>query len=250
MHYWYKCSGAYPYRWARASKPGKPSTIACPLQHFVNIKFYASAGGMKQPITDIDLMLRLQKDDVRAFDQVFEYFYSGLIYFAVSIVSNKQEGEDIVMDTFRKFWQLRHNFETVANIKAFLYITTRNACFNYLKYAQRQTTNRKKFADESMEESDGAVELKMIEAETLQIIYNAVKQLPKKCKKVFEMTYFEGMNNHEISRELGISISTITSQRSRAIQLLKANLNGIEWVVVYGLLMERLVMQMAIGSFF
>jgi RNA polymerase sigma-70 factor (family 1) len=194
---------------------------------------------MKQPFTDIDLLVQLQKDDARAFDQVFEHFYSGLLYFAVAIVSNKQEGEDIVMDTFRKFWQLRHNFETVANIKAFLYITTRNACFNYLKYAQRQTVNRKKFTDETTDEIDGAVELKMIEAETLQIIYNAVKQLPKKCRKVFELTYFEGLNNHEISKELGISISTITSQRSRAIHLLKESLSGVEWVVVYGLLMEQ-----------
>lgn len=193
---------------------------------------------MKQPIADIDLIARLQKDDARAFDQVFEYFYPALLYFAVAIIYNKQEGEDIVMDTFRKFWQLRNNFETVPNIKAFLYITTRNACFNYLKYAQRQTSNKKKWFDAATGEADENMERMMIESETLRIIYDAVKQLPKKCRRVFELTYFEGMNNHEISKEMGISISTITSQRSRAIHLLKENLNGIEWIVVYWCLVE------------
>lgn len=185
---------------------------------------------------ELQIATRLEQNDPKAFEEIFKVFFPSLVYFAASIVSSKEEGEDIAMESFRKFWQMRHNFQTLVNIRAFLFITTRNACLNYLKSAQHQRTSRNTCGEQDDYDHPGyeqAVDLMMIEAETLQIIYNAVKKLPKKCRLIFELTYFEGKSNREIAKQLNISTSTITSQRSRAIQFLKEDLHGIEWLLVY-----------------
>jgi RNA polymerase sigma-70 factor (ECF subfamily) len=58
-------------------------------------------------------------------------------------VSSQQDGEDLVKDTFVKLWQTHADFDTPQNIKAFLYITTRNACLNFLRYLQVKESSRK-----------------------------------------------------------------------------------------------------------
>lgn len=184
---------------------------------------------------ELQITTRLQQNDPKVFDEIFKVFYPSIRYFAASIVSSREEGEDIAMESFRKLWQIRHNFQTLVNIKAFLFITARNACLNYLKSAQRQRTSRNVLQEEDDNDHsvyEPAIDRMLIEAETLQIIYNEVKKLPKKCRQIFELTYFEGKSNREIAKQLNISTSTITSQRSRALQLLRENLSGIEWMLI------------------
>jgi RNA polymerase sigma-70 factor (ECF subfamily) len=38
------------------------------------------------------------------------------------------------------------------------------------------------------------------------------------------MGYLEGMKNHEIAKELGISVNTVKTQKQRALQLLRLKL--------------------------
>lgn len=184
---------------------------------------------MGKSFNEEELSARLEADDPRAFDYVFDLFYASIAYFAGNIVSNKEEGEDIAMETFRKFWVLRANFKTLNNIKAFLYITARNSCLNYLKSAHNQRTGRNPMPNDDTTGYEQGIENMMIESETIKLIYKEVKKLPKKCRQIFEMTYFDGFSNREIAKMLGISTSTITSQRSRAMLLLKENLKNVEW---------------------
>ena len=58
-------------------------------------------------------------------------FGHSLRFFAYSIIRNKATAEEIVSDSFYKLWQRREKVRSIDNIKAFLYISTRNACYDY-----------------------------------------------------------------------------------------------------------------------
>ena len=56
----------------------------------------------------------------------------------------------------------------------------------------------------------------MIETEIFSRLRKAIEKLPRECRKVFELCYFEGMNNEKAAQTLRISIETVKAQKKRA----------------------------------
>lgn len=74
-----------------------------------------------------------QAGDNRAFADVYNLHYARLLALTVFWINNEQAGEDIVQDTFVKLWIKRAEYNGLQHIEAFLRVTARNACLDYLK---------------------------------------------------------------------------------------------------------------------
>jgi RNA polymerase sigma-70 factor (ECF subfamily) len=150
-------------------------------------------------------------------------FFPSLCFFAKRLVDNDAEGEDIAADSFIKLINRHDSFDTLPNIKAFLYITTRNACLNYLRFSQRQSASRKDLAHLQEKTEEHALS-HMVHAEVLREVEYEIEQLPRRCKEIFKLIYYERKSADEIAEQLGISINTVWVQRAKAIQLIRTNL--------------------------
>src|SRR5262245_9049001 len=84
--------------------------------------------------------------DPRALQVIFKQFYGPLCLFAERMLRDRPVAEDIVGETMVKLWNRHTDFENIQNVKAFLYITTRNACLNMLKQMQRESLSKKQLA--------------------------------------------------------------------------------------------------------
>jgi RNA polymerase sigma-70 factor (family 1) len=146
-----------------------------------------------------------------------------LCLFAERLLNDRAAAEDIVGESFIKLWNKRGDFKTTQNIKAFMYITVRNACLNYLKQAKRDSLNQKQLAYLTGEKEEFVLN-EMIRAEVLKEIMNEIDNLPEQCKKVLKLGYLEGLKNQEIAKLMNISVHTVKNQKARAIQLLKTRL--------------------------
>lgn len=164
-----------------------------------------------------------KKGDARALQVIFKQFYGPLCLFAERMLRDRPAAEDIVGDTFLKLWNRHTDFENLQNIKAFLYITTRNASLNMLKQMQRESLSKKQLAYLSGDK-DGFILNDIIRSEVLSEIYREIEKLPEQCRKIFKMSYFEGKKNQEIAAMLEISVHTVKNQKARAIQLLRVKL--------------------------
>jgi RNA polymerase sigma-70 factor (ECF subfamily) len=192
---------------------------------------------MKQQI-NTDIISGFHKGNSRAFDLLFDMFFPALCYFANKLIEDRQEAEDIVLDTFQKLWARREHFETMPNIKAFLYITVRNTCLNYLRHRETQRKRTRELVKLLPDRFEEDAEQQRIRAEVMKNIYSEIEKLPKKCREVFELIYFEGMKANEIAEQLQISESTVRNQKVRALQLLKTALSGRELLVLYIILAQ------------
>lgn len=172
--------------------------------------------------TETQIIDGLKNNDSRVFDHLFNEYYTQLQYFAERLVSSREEAQDIVITVFRKFWTLKENFQTANNIKAFLYITIRNQCLDYLRYRQRLNEVKKEYETylHSAEELKQAEHF-IIESDLISKIYKEVQKLPNRCREIFILTYFKGLKTKEIASALQISESAVTTQRSLAIKYLK-----------------------------
>jgi RNA polymerase sigma-70 factor (ECF subfamily) len=176
---------------------------------------------MEHPELNPDVIIEFQKGDPHAFTYFFQLHYRPLCYFASQLVGNQQDAEDIVKDTYVKLWQKHPDFATPQNIKAFLYITTRNACLNFLRHLQVRESSRKELLYLEAEKGQELVVNQMIRAELMQEIYTEIEKLPEKRRMVFKLAYLEGLKNDEIADHMHISIHTVKEHKGKALQFLR-----------------------------
>lgn len=183
------------------------------------------------------LIVPFNTGEEKAFAYFFDLHYKSLCYFAMPITQDEQQAEDIVSDCLFKLWQNRGNFKTAQNIKAFLYISCRNACLNYLRNLKRRNSAQELYFAQ-LQYSEETILFQIIETEILSILSKEIEELPYKCKEVFKMIYFDNMSTDEIALLLNISVKTVRGHKARAIELLKTQLikKGVSKVVMLAFL--------------
>jgi RNA polymerase sigma-70 factor (family 1) len=164
-----------------------------------------------------------QQGSKDAFAAVYNMHYSRLYGFIKKLVDDKEEAQDITAETFVKLWKLHARFNTQDNIKAFLYITARNACMDFLRYRQRQTTNRQEFGYVLLQQEENTPTSSNDEIKTLVLkqIHSEIENLPPQCKRIFKMAWLEGRKNAEIAEKLELTEQTIRNQKARAVKILR-----------------------------
>lgn len=171
------------------------------------------------------------KQDIKYLHQVQLGQESGLIYFmskfgkslrffAYSIIQNKEVAEEIVSDSFYKLWVGREKVKSVNSIKAFLYIITRNACYDYAGLPKNNLkTGEAALVD--LVEPDTDILMQMIYVELVELVIQEVSNLPEQQATVFRMSYLEGLSTQEICEHLGTTTNTVYFARSKALSTLK-----------------------------
>ena len=176
---------------------------------------------MEQPDFNPDIIHAFRKGDSQAFDTFFRLHYRPLCYFAAQMVGNTPDAEDIAKDAFVKLWHRHADFDSPNTIKGFLYVTTRNACINFLRRLKVKNTFSREFAYLEDSRRDELVLNQLIRAEFMQEIYTEIEKLPEKRREVFKLAYFEGLKNDEIAERLDISVFTVKVHKGKALTSLR-----------------------------
>ena len=159
--------------------------------------------------------------DDEAFTKVFDEFYLPLCFFATRLLNRDEEAaEDVVSEVFLKLLEQKGHYESYLEIKGWLYISTKNKCFNYLKRINRNAASEKGYALVS-EHEEKAVLAKITKAEVVKEIYILIEGLPPGCRKIMRLSYFEGLDNEGIAHRLKLSVHTVKNQKARGIMLIR-----------------------------
>ena len=164
------------------------------------------------------------QDQVNNIEIIFKEYYSSLCYFASQFLKNEEVIEDLVQDVFIALLEKKVFFQSEVHLKNFLYLSIRNACLNYL----RSSRSKERYVTSLMrEEQLENFEENIILTEIHRELTAAVEKLPEECRKVFNLCYFQGLDNESTARELGLSINTVKAQKARGKKILKENLKDI-----------------------
>lgn len=156
--------------------------------------------------------------------QLFDTYYTRLVYFSTQIVGNREAAEDIAQEAFIKYWNQKPDIAShPMAIKNYLYNTVKHASLNVARHQKVKDNYAASVGDlTAMAES---LEDAVIHAEVLAQLHSALSALPASCQRISKMCYLEGMKNQEVALELGISINTVKTQKQRALQLLRLKLS-------------------------
>jgi RNA polymerase sigma-70 factor (family 1) len=172
---------------------------------------------------------RFQQGDRREFQRVYESCYDALYIFAYNLIRKEAEAQDITTETFIKLWRLKENFESLSNIRAFLYVTSRNACIDHLRLLQKQRSAHQEIL---YLEREGDMKNEMITAEALSVLSLKIKALPRKCREIVELIYVNNLSTAEVAAQMGISNQNVLKQKARAISIIRSALPVAEFCLI------------------
>lgn len=159
--------------------------------------------------------------DKYSFDKLFRESYPALCSFAYQYVEDPALSEDLVQEVFVTLWERRGEIDKNLSIRAYLYTAVKNRCLNHMKHQKV----RMKFAEVELltKERHAFFRDSLIEEETHRLVYQAINELPEKCRKIIQMN-LEGFKNKEIAEQLNISINTVKTQKVIAYRQLRMKL--------------------------
>lgn len=166
------------------------------------------------------LLLKFNSRENNAFCTIYELIYDELFHFTRNIYRDTEiAASDVIHDVFIKLWESRNvKFDTISSIKGYIYVSIRNKFKDYISHNQCIG----KF-NNSLKLQDDYLISQIAESETLSIISEAVKLLPKECAEVFKL-FIDGWEVKDIAQKLNKAQSTIYAQKQEAISILKQKL--------------------------
>jgi RNA polymerase sigma-70 factor (ECF subfamily) len=172
---------------------------------------------------DIELVERLQKGDVEAFDLIYDK-YSGKLYaFGLKYLRSTAETEELVQSVFLKLWENYNSLKKESSFKSYLFtIAYNNICNQFRK----RNYNQKFIADTLYENSFSSTDTEddIDYKSFLDHVHQIINKLPEKQKKVFLKSRQEGKSSKEIAEELNLSPGTVDNYTSEALKFIRSQL--------------------------
>lgn len=163
------------------------------------------------------LLLIAENDDQAAFDELFTFYFPGLVSFASNILKDRQLAEEVVEDVFVKLWQNRKTLVSIKSPSHYIYTAVKYTALSALK---KQNTVFYEDYPGDVELTYSSPESDYISNENLAQINEAINQLPAKCRLIFRLIKEEGLKYDEVAQLLQLSVKTIESQMTIAIKKL------------------------------
>lgn len=153
----------------------------------------------------------------------YERMYPELLLYTSRLLGDEYAflTEDCVQDAIFQAYKRRGEFRSPLQWKVFLYTCIRNGVFSRLRKSRAQRNYLAQIDDR-----DEDLSVSMIEQETLGLLYEAIESLPEKYRKIFDLSFEQGLRNAEIARQLEIAEITVKKRKSRLIDLLRERLKG------------------------
>lgn len=139
-----------------------------------------------------------------------------LFRLALSLLSDRQEAEDIVQDTFVKLWNMREELYRYDSVEALAVTIMKNLCLDRLRSYRHRKKDRSG-VEQFRVKSDLADPEKNAElTESTQTIHGFVQMLPEQQRLVIHLRDIEQYSYEEIEEMTGLTRNNIRVQLSRA----------------------------------
>ncbi len=175
---------------------------------------------MNKPAGDIDLVKRLQKGDVEAFDLIYEKYAGKLYSFGLKYLRSTVETEELVQSVFIKLWENHKNLEKELSFKSYLF----TIAYNDICKLFRKRNYMQKFIDEAIYENkhtSSETEERIDYKSTLNRVMQMIDKLPQRQKEIIRKSRLEGKPSKEIAEELKLSPGTVDNYISEALKFIR-----------------------------
>ncbi len=161
----------------------------------------------------------------REFSLLYRSTLVPLRRYLTRLLGNASEAQDVAHDAYLRVYPTVSS-QAARRPAALLYTAARRLAINRLKHRSISPVARDAFIPEMAASGEPGVEQQVITRQELDILEEAIAQLPEGCRAVLLMCKIEQLSHREISDRLSIAVSTVEKQHARALRLLRTALEG------------------------
>ena len=157
------------------------------------------------------------------FERLFKEEFTGLVVFAIQYVKDYEAAREVVQEAFVNMWSRREQIDPAKPMRAYLVTSVKNRSLNYLRDNKKFDSNllihEDLYPTPFFKPSDH-----LVTKELKEQIASSINELPEKCREVFLLSRDEHLKYQEIADQLEISVKTVETQMSKALQHMRTRL--------------------------
>lgn len=174
---------------------------------------------------EAEMLGKIAEGDQHAFTQLFDWYYQPLCQSVFAITESELLTQDIVQEAFVKIWVKRKVLTSIENFSGYLFILSRNLCFDSLK----RLANEQKLEPALKMHMQWESELDELDNPSdyyRNLLEQAVEKLPQQQKKIYHMSRYDRLKYEEIGQQLGLSPETVKTQIYNAVKFIRKEVSS------------------------
>lgn len=169
---------------------------------------------------------------IKMLEQLIDNHQSELLKFAYFMLNSMPDSEDVVQETFVKFYQQSSNLLDKTKAKAYLFRMVNNACIDLIRTNNIvKTVPINSIVNLPDQQENGYIKKQYLENE-FRRIKKVLKTIPDEQSEIIRMRTIGDLSFIEIAQILQISVSTVKSRFKYGINKLRKK-SGIKKEVYY-----------------
>jgi RNA polymerase sigma-70 factor, ECF subfamily len=161
----------------------------------------------------------------REFSALYRATLAPLRRYLTRLLGNAGEAQDVAHDAYMRVYPSLAD-HSARRPEALLYTAARRLAINRLKRRSISPLARDAFIPEMSASTEPGVEQQVMARQELEILEEAISELPDGCRVVLLLCKIEQLSHREIAERLAIAVSTVEKQHARALRLLRTALEG------------------------
>ena len=177
----------------------------------------------------VQLLSRIAEGNRSALAEFYDLMAPVLFAFALRMVSDPQDAEEVIQDVFVQVWTKARMFNPAMGLPfSWVMGIARNRCIDRLRARQRRA--RVLVEWESGVESPPGIDCPADPSargqDELGAVHAAIASLHKEQRQAIEMAFFGGLSHHEIAEALDAPLGTIKARIRRGMLKLRESLRA------------------------
>lgn len=157
---------------------------------------------------------KMAEEDASALEELYRIASGGIYGYALSILKNRHDAEDVLHDCFLAAWSSAASYKSKGKPMAWLITITRNLCLQKLRNYKRKAELPDEDWDSLLAEDGMTAEDRIIIAECMNILSDDERQ-------IVTLHAVAGFKHREIAETMGVPLATVLSKYNRALKKLK-----------------------------
>jgi RNA polymerase sigma factor, sigma-70 family len=141
-----------------------------------------------------------------------------LLRYALRILGDVEEAEDIIQEVYLKLWRMRGELQSYDSIIALSSRITKNLCINQLRVRGRL---QESFDDLVVMDEETEPDVRLEQKDSVEHVMRLIDCLPKLQQAILRMRHVDGYEIEEIAQLTGSNAEAIRMNLSRARKKIK-----------------------------
>ena len=167
------------------------------------------------PYDERELLSLLKQGNEQAFEKIYKSYSSRLFGNVFKMVKSETTTQEILQDVFIKIWSNRASIDLDKSFRSYLFRIAENKVYDFFRKAARDKKIQVQLFATATEEYEH-IETMIYNRENALLLQKAIDSLSPQRQQIFRLIKLDNKSYEEVSRQLGISVSTISDHIVKA----------------------------------